>query len=101
MVKLRSGEIEMVDLDVLARWQARHSTHGSVGNRHLGVDVVPGQGALTSSNGTFATDYDNSAAQMYERYFHDSLERLRAEQRYRVFADIERISGRFPAAKWR
>ena len=85
----------MDDLDVSARSQARHSAHGSVRNRHLCVDIVPGQGALTSPNGTFATDDNNCAAETYERHFRDSLERLRGEQRYRVFADIERISGRF------
>src|SRR6516225_4127589 len=91
----------MDDLDVSARWQARHPAHGSVDNRYLCVDIAPGQGALTSPNGTFATDDKNSAAQGYEGHFHDSLERLHGEPRYRVFSDIERISGRFPAAKWR
>ena len=91
----------MDDLDVSARWQAQHPTHGSVGNRHLCADIVPGQRALTSPNGTFAADDNNCVAEAYERHFHDSLERLHEEQRYRVFADIERISGRFPAAKWR
>jgi len=91
----------MVDLDVSARWQARHPTHGGVSNRHLCVDIVPGQRALTSPNGAFATDDNNCAAEAYERHFRDSLESLHGEQRYRVFADIERISGRFPAAKWR
>jgi 5-aminolevulinate synthase len=37
----------------------------------------------------------------YERYFRGALDRLHSERRYRVFADIERISGRFPTAKWR
>ncbi len=91
----------MDDLDVSARWQAKNPTHGSVGNRHLCADIVPGQRALTSPNATFATRDNNCAAQAYERHFHDSLERLHGEQRYRVFADIERISGRFSAAKWR
>ena len=49
----------------------------------------------------FATDDNNCAAEAYERHFRDSLESLHGEQRYRVFTDIERISGRFPAAKWR
>src|SRR5215475_12097795 len=91
----------MDDLDLAARWQARHPTRGSVGNRDLYEDIAPGQRPLTSRNGTVATKHNNFAAEAYERLFHDSLERLRAEQRYRVFADIERISGRFPAAKWR
>ena len=44
---------------------------------------------------------NSCAADAYELRFRDALERLHEEHRYRVFADIERISGRFPAAKWR
>ncbi|EIG63754.1 5-aminolevulinate synthase [Bradyrhizobium sp. JR4.1] len=91
----------MDDLDVPASWQARHRPHGNVSSRRLCVDVVPGERALTPPNGTFAADDHNCAAEAYERHFHGCLERLHGEQRYRVFADIERISGRFPAAKWR
>ncbi|MGY4408933.1 5-aminolevulinate synthase [Bradyrhizobium sp. LB7.1] len=91
----------MDDLDVPASWQARHRPHGNVSSRRLCVDVVPGERALTPPNGTFATDAHNCAAEAYERHFHGCLERLHGEQRYRVFANIERISGRFPAAKWR
>jgi len=36
----------------------------------------------------------------YERYFADAIGRLLHEQRYRVFADLERIAGRFPHAVW-
>jgi 5-aminolevulinate synthase len=36
----------------------------------------------------------------YTAYFTDALARLHGERRYRVFADLERIAGRFPHAIW-
>src|SRR5882672_6366892 len=36
----------------------------------------------------------------YDAFFVDAIMRLHTEQRYRVFADIERIAGRFPHAIW-
>jgi 5-aminolevulinate synthase len=34
------------------------------------------------------------------RFFSAALARLHEERRYRVFADLERIAGRFPHAIW-
>ena len=36
----------------------------------------------------------------YNDFFETALGRLRDERRYRVFADLERIAGRFPHATW-
>jgi len=45
------------------------------------------------------TDRPNTPVN-YRAYFADALDRLHAERRYRVFADLERIAGRFPHAIW-
>ena len=37
----------------------------------------------------------------YDHFFSAALARLQEERRYRVFADLERIAGRFPHAIWR
>ncbi|WP_062203564.1 5-aminolevulinate synthase [Aureimonas sp. AU12] len=37
----------------------------------------------------------------YRSHFESAIEALHAERRYRVFADLERIAGRFPTALWR
>src|SRR5918999_4441269 len=36
----------------------------------------------------------------YNGFFAHALARLRDERRYRVFADLERMAGRFPHAIW-
>src|SRR5215467_2186465 len=36
----------------------------------------------------------------YDHFFSAALARLQKERRYRVFADLERIAGRFPHATW-
>lgn len=37
----------------------------------------------------------------YRGFFEEAIEQLHAERRYRVFADLERIVGKFPKAIWR
>ena len=44
---------------------------------------------------------ESGARTDYDRHFRGALDRLHGERRYRVFADIERIAGRFPIAHWR
>ena len=36
----------------------------------------------------------------YQNFFTSALDRLQTERRYRVFADIERLAGRYPQAIW-
>lgn len=52
--------------------------------------VVAGTiGYLTASGGRLMN---------YDEFFADAIGRLWHERRYRVFADLERIAGRFPRA---
>src|SRR5271166_4934254 len=37
----------------------------------------------------------------YQQRFEDAIDRLKAEERYRVFANLERDASRFPMAMWR
>ena len=37
----------------------------------------------------------------YDGFFADAVARLHVERRYRIFADLERMAGRFPHAVWR
>lgn len=107
MLERRIGKVDMEDLDISAERQAKHPAHGSSGNghscanTHSCADMLCMKRALTRSTATFVRGAVNCAAETYEHHFRGSLERLREEQRYRVFANIERVSGRFPTAKWR
>src|ERR1700760_2064971 len=40
------------------------------------------------------------SAMDYSQFFRTALNRLHDERRYRVFADLERVAGRFPHAVW-
>ncbi|GJE25449.1 5-aminolevulinate synthase [Methylobacterium organophilum] len=56
---------------------------------------------LSAAGGT-RKDCANPAPKLdYERFFATAMNRLHSERRYRVFADIERIAGQFPQARWR
>ena len=45
-------------------------------------------------------DEPASPTRTYTPYFETALSRLKSERRYRTFAELERIAGRFPAALW-
>src|ERR1700744_1519740 len=49
---------------------------------------------------TYPRNEPDRVAIDYRSYFADALGKLHGERRYRVFADLERIAGRFPHAVW-
>jgi 5-aminolevulinate synthase len=44
--------------------------------------------------------FREASAAGYDGFFADAVARLHVERRYRIFADLERIAGRFPRALW-
>ena len=44
--------------------------------------------------------FREASAAGYDGFFADAIARLQVERRYRIFADLERIAGRFPHAMW-
>jgi 5-aminolevulinate synthase len=45
--------------------------------------------------------FREASAAGYDGFFADAVARLHVERRYRIFADLERMAGRFPRAVWR
>ena len=73
--------------------------------KHLGptlarrIDLCQGAGRSPSVR---SADHGRDEIYMdYRGIFEDAVDTLRAEKRYRVFADIERVAGKFPAAIFR
>ena len=44
--------------------------------------------------------FDEATFMRYDDFFAEALVPLLHERRYRVFAEIERIAGRFPSGIW-
>jgi 5-aminolevulinate synthase len=66
----------------------------------LRLDSQAGNALKRALNGPASPDRVPDFAMDYSRFFSNALDRLRDERRYRVFADLERIAGRFPLATW-
>jgi hypothetical protein len=65
---------------------------------HASKEASPGPSA--SCRTLTRMNYCRSSRINYHAFFADALGRLRSKRRYRVFADLERIVGRFPHAIW-
>ena len=59
------------------------------------MNVVAGSGDQTEYPATRTVNAMN-----YKDFFDNALKSLHDERRYRVFADLERIAGRFPQTIW-
>jgi 5-aminolevulinate synthase len=60
--------------------------------------LYKGPGTALKSGGDALRE--SGIAMNYNEFFVSALDKLRDERRYRVFADLERIAGRFPHAHW-
>ena len=73
--------------------------------KHQCTNSIAASASLPSHNiehSPSAVAHPDDAQQAgYHDYFVKALDRLHSERRYRVFADIERVAGAFPRAKYR
>jgi 5-aminolevulinate synthase len=60
----------------------------------------PSKKGLDTTQAIRAQVGKGSFSMNYDAFFSDALARLRDERRYRIFADLERLAGRFPHAVW-
>src|SRR5271169_7236883 len=67
--------------------------------RYLSPRQRPWKPSKNTSKITFRWP-GRATAMDYAAYFSDALAHLHSERRYRVFADLERLAGRFPHAIW-
>src|SRR3984893_3243549 len=89
---------------IRASRQPRHLRRGLAKTRFR-LDINPGNALerLNALNKAFAAPASRSVpgfAMDYSKFFTAALSRLHDERRYRVFAYLERIAGRFPHAVW-
>ena len=65
------------------------------------LDIKPGKALKSEVLKTCRSGQFRPGLTMdYSQFFQNALNRLHDERRYRVFADLERIAGRFPHAIW-
>ena len=106
------GSREVVNIAVGIPPRYRCCPYAAKTPRRLGGDPTPTVDKtsilISASNQVRSKDvetHDRQAPERpltmnYDAFFADAVARLRDERRYRVFADLERIAGRFPHAIW-
>src|SRR5437764_12662377 len=94
----------------LKNWAVRRRSERSVtepqsaatDRAHIRLDKRPGRllKLLRERSNNNHTRPGKAVCMNYDVFFTNALNRLRDERRYRVFADLERLAGRFPRAIW-
>jgi 5-aminolevulinate synthase len=98
---------DLTSVKILATHRLNHQIKGSQTplNRNisgndgdLGIELTIGASFFDAQ--PLGVDVPSGEMMDYQDFFTAALERLQSERRYRVFADIERLAGRFPDAIW-
>jgi 5-aminolevulinate synthase len=91
----------IIPINICTRSSQHDTVTGLAGAARLPAQIIDLQPTNKFKTMTIVESDMGSPTIKYQQYFECAIARLKAENRYRVFADLERDAAAFPVAFWR